>query len=491
MATERNFITPADMTILTTANVVGNTVSTGMFANTQTAQTYPSLTINFAMNPRLDPRLTFFRSSNATYVAANGMIAYANSNIARFEYDPVSGNCNGWLNEEGRTNYIPQSMYANSTNWGGYGVEGSGIINTAYDIAANAAISPDGTNNASFLYWKSAPNPNYSWQVTYPLQTNMVSGATYTQSIFVKPGPVADSAFYMGHYDTTDSGENLQVYYYPANNTITGAVYSANVMFTTPPAMQDYPNGWKRLYFSYRYLTGSSHGVQFKHSLNGPVTQANVGRQGFYIWGAQVEQGPYVTSYIPTYGATASRASEAMYMYDIGNLLGPKTTTIFAKFASTGYMGNTALTNDRRWHSVWQMYTSYVPETSVRNDGTAERIGLAFLNYDTAYMGTTYMYWVTYANNVGTTSYNGFVPNTSINYNQYISTANFITAGTRIESNNWVMYASNASYYTAGSNVSPILSTLRLGTDMNGYIKTFTIFPRDLPTVVAQNMTAV
>ena len=140
MATERDFITPAGVTVSTTANVVGNTTFTDISANSARAQTLPVFSQNFAMNPYLNPQWSFTRASNATYLAANGVITTVGPNVPRFDYDPVTLQCKGLLLEETRSNFLYNStLSTNTANWSYY----DGIDNTNMALVANAGTAPD------------------------------------------------------------------------------------------------------------------------------------------------------------------------------------------------------------------------------------------------------------------------------------------------------------------------------------------------------------
>ena len=76
----------------------------------------PSLNLDFANVGALDPRITFTRSSSATYTNSLGLIATAATNVARFDYDPVTLAARGLLVEESRTNLFVQSSDF-STTW--------------------------------------------------------------------------------------------------------------------------------------------------------------------------------------------------------------------------------------------------------------------------------------------------------------------------------------------------------------------------------------
>lgn len=69
----------------------------------------PTLDLNFVGTSTLDPRITFSRSSVATYFDATGTMQTAGNNVARFDYDPVTHVSNGLFVEEARTNLLLNS----------------------------------------------------------------------------------------------------------------------------------------------------------------------------------------------------------------------------------------------------------------------------------------------------------------------------------------------------------------------------------------------
>lgn len=70
---------------------------------------YPTLNLDFANSQTLDPRVTFARSSTATYTDKTGLVKLAPANIPRFDFDPINRKCLGLLIEEGRTNLLVNS----------------------------------------------------------------------------------------------------------------------------------------------------------------------------------------------------------------------------------------------------------------------------------------------------------------------------------------------------------------------------------------------
>jgi hypothetical protein len=95
----------------------------------------PTLNLNFALSKRVDPRITFVRSTTATYFDQDGILQTAAANQGRITFDPSTLDCQGLLIEEQRTNSIRNNTMVGAvagtpgtvpTNWD-ITVSGSGI----------------------------------------------------------------------------------------------------------------------------------------------------------------------------------------------------------------------------------------------------------------------------------------------------------------------------------------------------------------------------
>lgn len=70
----------------------------------------PALALNFLDTALLDSRITFTRSTTATFVGSNGLIQTAAINDPRFDYNPATLASKGLLIEEQRTNLLLNSL---------------------------------------------------------------------------------------------------------------------------------------------------------------------------------------------------------------------------------------------------------------------------------------------------------------------------------------------------------------------------------------------
>jgi len=83
-------------------------------------------------------------------------------------------------------------------------------------------------------------------------------------------------------------------------------------------SIEDYGNGWYRASITYDVSSGASTpDIYIQTAFNDATSYQGDGTSGIYIYGAQIEAGSYPTSYIPTYGTSASRAADFSSESDI------------------------------------------------------------------------------------------------------------------------------------------------------------------------------
>lgn len=284
----------------------------------------PTLLLDFANTKTLDPRIAFERQSVGTYVDETGIIKTAADNEARFDHNPLTGECLGLLIEEGRENLIPESTNLNNTtHWHTSTNPGSlNQSNNAGWMVATAntteVVSPDGTNNACKLSGLTTSTFDKNWKVHVVPNSNSVpmnANVIYTFTLFVKD---PDSVFNGDNkltfmYGSRYSNTNARVRFDLSNDTVTYAGDIANESASITP----YPNGWKKLTATFTN-TSSGGGPRYmleemspKTTVNGAaVTQFSINGEKFYVWGFQIEEGYFGTSYMPTSGSTYQRLED-------------------------------------------------------------------------------------------------------------------------------------------------------------------------------------
>jgi hypothetical protein len=268
---------------------VGRQFPSGLGAGTATG-TMQSLDLNF-LSGALDSRITLARAgATATYFNSAGTLQVASANAPRFDYDPVSLQIRGLLLEEGRINLNTFSQAINS--W---------TTKTDTTVTDNNAASPDGTTNASLCTEGIAGTAN----VVCPTAT-VASGATVSGTAFVKRGNndwlrviVADP--------TLTNGVQCWV------NTSTGALGTTSVRGTgTSPvaSIQTIRNGWYRVTLTGTLPGGTTTVAIAVNSASADNSATKVNNATYLLWGVQLEQNGFATSYIPTSGAAATRNAD-------------------------------------------------------------------------------------------------------------------------------------------------------------------------------------
>ena len=232
---------------------------------------------------------TFERASSATRVNKDGLIETVGADQPRVDY---LNNTKGALKLEPQsTNLITYSEDVES--WGT-----SGVITKQN----NVAISPDGTLNAGTI----TSNASNFGRITQTISVS--ANSTYTGSLFIKK--VQSQTNYMGigfvfTGGVTDVG-------YVIFDAVNGIAVSADARIDVISEVKDFGDYWNLQ--STATDSGGNTSLQFNIyatlSTNGTVTGSGVSSLRT-IWGMQLEQGSYATSYIPTSGSAVTRLADS------------------------------------------------------------------------------------------------------------------------------------------------------------------------------------
>jgi len=214
----------------------------------------------------------FSRASSATVINKQGLIETVGSGEPRIDYKDDSKGA--LLLEPTRTNLFPYSEDFENSDWNKNG--GTTITN-------NYAISPDGTLNAS----------RYLGIGTSGLGDKFTLSATsYTISFYVKSNTSEN-------YFCRLIGDSVNV--------------SSNLPITTE---------WTRLSYTF---TGSG----LSNKTNGLFRDSSNNDMDILIYGAQLEQGSYATSYIPTQGSAVTRLADSCSQTPPSGIIGQTEGSIF------------------------------------------------------------------------------------------------------------------------------------------------------------------
>ena len=229
-----------------------------------------------------DGDFTFSRGSNATRINSSGLIETVATNVPRLEYPLIDGVVNGCpslLLEPQRTNLITYSedlSYFSKTN--------------ITEVNGNQ-VTPNGTIGSI----KITPT---SSAITQLQISSLTVGAAYSFSFFVKKAEAS-------HLIINQAGSASEKISYNIGNVSyigIGGV-DANIV--------SYGNEWVRVEYSVNSLTYNNIRIILSDGSDNYPYNPPIG-DGLYLWGFQLEQGSYPTSYIPTNGESGgvTRAAE-------------------------------------------------------------------------------------------------------------------------------------------------------------------------------------
>ncbi|MBI9113140.1 hypothetical protein [Maridesulfovibrio ferrireducens] len=231
---------------------------------------------------------TFARASTATQINAVGEVESVANDVLRHEYDAENGEYKGFLIEEPRTNLLPYSEELNQSPW---------FIQRA-SVAVNTTTAPNGLVTADkILEDSTSSNSHYARRTI-----SVIEGEPYSYSVFLKAGERTRCAVFLG--DSGFSGDFFATVDLSSGTAVGGKIES-------------FPNGWFRVSVV-GVATSTSAGrlayTQLRNNDNMSIYDGD-GTSGLYIWGAQLEQGAFPTSYIPTTTAAATRAADTLSIY--------------------------------------------------------------------------------------------------------------------------------------------------------------------------------
>lgn len=276
----------------------------------------PTLNLNFARSKTLDPRITFTRNSTATYVGSDGLIKTAAAGEARFNHGPGTGDCRGLLIEPSRTNKFPYSTFA--TGWGSQGAV----------IASTTELAPDGTNTACAIYGSSGPGTKALIKSSNQNGTGVNIFSFYAKATQPGAGQKAWISYFAGGSSNTSSP-----YFSLDTGEITGYV-GTPIQGDAEVYSTYHGDGWWRI-----HLKMTPTGVHnWKWSAGTTSQNGNI-----LIWGAQLEEGTYETSIIPTSGSTVTRATEDLDITTDVSWFNPSASTLIVGCIASNINSNDGL----------------------------------------------------------------------------------------------------------------------------------------------------
>ena len=228
----------------------------------------------------------FDRASSATRVNKDGLIETVGTDQPRVDYKDDSKGA--LLLEPSRTNLVTYSEDFSNAYWT--------TLASGENIVSNSVISPNGTLNADTL-----EGDGTSESVYVRNDVTLSTSVDYTFSIFAKKG-------------TNDFLAISAEGYSGATNTLVIFDLNNGIVTSGTANIEDYGNGWFRCSYTISISTDGIGRFLIYNSYSDITrafpTSSYANGQNIYIYGAQLEQGSYATSYIPTQGSVVTRVAD-------------------------------------------------------------------------------------------------------------------------------------------------------------------------------------
>jgi hypothetical protein len=289
-------------------NIVGESGGTrlNILGNNGSAVTLDNISVKEVLFDQPDGTLTLFEHPD---------------DVPRVEYD-ADGNRLGLLVEESRTNLFTES-------------EELSLKDHNMDTTDNAVIAPDRTQTASFC------KPDTSSSEHFIDDAGVTTGTNYAISCFAKQGP----GDYLLAFRGSGLGGNP-----PRFNLATGTIDNEGASSVwSDVKIQEIGNGWYRCSAVGNPNQSTPLRFQITES-DGNGSFAGDGTSGLYIWGCQIEQASFPTSYIKSNsGSTTTRSADvaSIPVADFGYNQSEGTVVVEAKTFSNAEAnhGDFALTD--------------------------------------------------------------------------------------------------------------------------------------------------
>jgi hypothetical protein len=258
--------------------------------------------------------LDVVRATTATRVNEDGIIENVASNTPRIDYDTVGG-CPSVLLEPQRTNLLTYSDDFSNTVW----------MKDNLNVIPNTTISPNGTFTASTVNEGGGAGVHFLYNYSLP---NLIIGNNYTETIFAKKNQDdwIQLAFSLSSFSSA-TWANFNLSTGQIGNKGANAV--ANIV-----ALKD---GYYKISLTGISTINGNSAICFvaptnnTNSVNRIIGYQGTNRNNFYIWGAQLEQGSYATSYIPTVGSAVTRNADVISKTGISSLIGQTEGVLFVE----------------------------------------------------------------------------------------------------------------------------------------------------------------
>ena len=257
-------------------------------------------------------------------------------NIPRLDYTDAS--CPSLLLEPQRTNLIhygtPSAFTGTATTNYWY----SATLGTTDEV--NATIGIDGYQSATQYTNISSGPTDYMYYKDLPV----TSGSTYTLSGYVKLGTATNACVVVNNTSSWDSVTNGAI-------SLTGAAGY---------------DEWKRFEITFTAPSSNKVNIHIGYHQETGITAQSTGT--FFVDSFQLEAGSYPTSYIPTYGASVTFASDSCNSAGNASTFNDSEGVLYAEIKTNAPSGVwIALSNGTTTERISIAFQSTYPRLYIRN----------------------------------------------------------------------------------------------------------------------------
>lgn len=258
---------------------------------------------------------SFTRSTTKMCTNAAGVLASVGVNSLAIDHNPTTLAPLGALIENASTNLLEYSQDYSQATW----------TKDTCTQTADSTTAPDGNTTGTLITNGAAS----SQQNVLQSVSGLSSATNYALSAYVK----VDSGTQWFVLSLADSGfTHYAEAWFDCVNGVVGTTSVSAGSSATNLSITGLLNGWYRISVVISLTTTPQPFYVSTAAGNGSASPAAT-NSTWYIWGAQLEQLPFTSSYIPTTSATVTRGADNFYFpWSPFNA----TTTLFCVFDSAG-----------------------------------------------------------------------------------------------------------------------------------------------------------
>lgn len=249
---------------------------------------------------------------------SNGLPRYAetrNGLLVPFGQNVPRITDRGLLIEGARTNQLTYSQQFDNAAWG----------KTNATVSADLVVAPDGTLTADKMLETGASGPHSLSRyvaggagVTYPLSLYVKAAERSVVRLGLGMTSLSSGNYWYGGIIADLNSGNCQKTV-PVSSA--GAAANSISSFSATPAA----GGWYRLAMTLTTPEATNLYVELcsrlTYNANHDEPYSGVAGYGVHVWGSQLEQGLFPTTYIPAANAPATRSADLAYVNGLGQIL--------------------------------------------------------------------------------------------------------------------------------------------------------------------------